>query len=137
MTLKRIIWVILALAVVGGFIAYKMYTKPHTEVNAMNADFQLSAAQLFQEYSENEDAANAKYLNKVIEVEGDISVINTLQSGSSFGLETGDPMGGVTCEFEAMDATNGLNTGQKVKVKGFCSGKLMDVVLVRCSIEKI
>lgn len=137
MNFRKIALLVFALALVGGIIGYKMYTKPHKEVTDSKADFSLSSADLYRAYGENEREANTKYLNKILEVKGTISTINTVDVGSSFVLDSGDPMGGITCEFESSDATKDLAVGQTVSVKGFCTGKLIDVVLTRCSVEKL
>ncbi|MEZ4910965.1 MAG: hypothetical protein R2774_08890 [Saprospiraceae bacterium] len=137
MNLRKITLIVLTLAFICGLAIYKVYTKPHKEVTDAHADFTLSSSNLYLAYSENEDEANAKYLNKIIEVEGKISTTNSLEGGASIALDCGDPMGGITCEFESPESLKGMSVGQSVKIKGFCTGKLIDVVLVRCSVQKI
>jgi hypothetical protein len=48
-------------------------------------------------------------------------------------LETGDPLAGIVCSFESA-APPAIVVGDTVRVKGVCTGMLMDVVLVRCTL---
>jgi hypothetical protein len=41
-------------------------------------------------------------------------------------------MGGVICEFEAGALKDIPSQGDNIRVRGICTGMLMDVVLVRC-----
>ena len=127
--------VILALAaiVIGGFFAYKMYTKKHDDMSDLKADFKISSAIFFQEFSNNEVEANEKYLNKIIEVNGEISKISTDDSGiTQIYLKSDDPMFGVICDMNPEEKIEHIKAGQTVIIKGICSGYLMDVALNRC-----
>ena len=80
---------------------------------------------------------NKKYLNKIILVSGKVqgTVVNdTGMTGLS--LESGSPMGGVICEFDTKSdpVKQKYEPGTELKLKGICTGKLMDVVLSRCVI---
>ncbi len=132
--MKKYIYVLLVLAMIGGLIGYKMFNKGHAETKNVTAEFVLSPSELLTAYESDEAAADAKYLDKIIEVKGKIKSINEVENGGSISLDTGNDMASVTCEFESKDAVNGIKIGDEVTVKGFCSGKLMDIVLVRCSL---
>ena len=132
--MKKYIYVLLVLAMIAGLIGYKMVNKGHAETKNVTAEFVLSPSELLTAYESDEAAADAKYLDKIIEVKGKIKSINEVENGGSISLDTGNDMASVTCEFESKDAVNGIKIGDEVTVKGFCSGKLMDIVLVRCSL---
>ena len=127
--MKKYIYIILVLAIIGGLIGYKMVNKSHVETKGVTAEFVLKPA-----YDLDEAAADTKYLDKILEVKGNVKAINEVENGGSISLDTGNDMASVTCEFESKDAVNGIKIGDEVTVKGFCSGKLMDIVLVRCSL---
>jgi hypothetical protein len=126
--------VLVLLGSVGAFIGYRMYNKPHPNVAAMKADVTFTAAALAKEYGADEKAADAKYLNKIIEVSGTISEVQDNQDGGKMViLATEDPAQGVQCSM--IDKSAKYTVGQQVTVKGKCSGQLMGVSLTECSIK--
>lgn len=133
--MKRYIKYVLLLALIGMGIGFYLYNKPHQNMQRAKADMTLPASELFSAFEANEDAANAQYLDKVVQVEGVIQDINQDENGQfSLTLESGSDMFGVICQFDEQSEhqTDHLKTGQKVTLKGICTGMLMDVVLVRC-----
>ena len=80
--------------------------------------------------------SNELYLNKVISVSGKIQNVLADTSGVAITLQTSSGLFGVTCK---MDETNldvsHYSEGQTVKIKGLCTGYLMDVILIRCVVE--
>ncbi len=133
--MKKYLKYILLLAVVGGAFGYYMYNKPHQNMTKAVAEMQLSATQLFTDYDNNEATANGKYLDKIMEVSGTIKEVTTDENGmTSLTLESGSEMFGVICQMDNLtkhDRTD-FKEGEEVKLKGICTGVLMDVVLVRC-----
>jgi len=131
---KKIILSAIALALlIGALVGYKMYNKPHRDLAEANADYELSATELFADYETGETAANAKYLDKVIRVEGEILTVSTDEAGqTSLTLDAGGIMGGVICQLDPEIGDTAFSEGQQVTLNGLCTGMLMDVVLVRC-----
>lgn len=128
-------WIVFVLvAAVAGFAGYKMYNKKHTDTATAKADVVMSPQELLSAYESDENAANAKYLDKLVEVEGIITSVNAPEKGSSLTMDTGNPMAAIICEFESPEVTKTLKQGDKVRVKGYCTGKLDDIVLSRCSV---
>jgi hypothetical protein len=125
---------ILGFAILGGGYGYLQYNKGHKETVGAKADITISPQDLLNAFETDENAANQKYLDKIIEIEGIVKAFNQTETGSSLSLETGSEMSAIICEFETANAVKDIPIGQKVKIKGFCTGKLMDVVLVRCSL---
>lgn len=94
----------------------------------------ISAVEITKEYNADEKAANAKYLNKAIEVSGTISGVSKNQDGGIVvTLDSGDPMAEVQCTLR--DSTANPEKGKNVVIKGFCGGNNMGVVLTRCIIK--
>jgi hypothetical protein len=131
---KFIPYIIVAAVLIGGLIAYNMYNKSHVETKDATSDIVISPKELLDAYELDEAAADAKYLDKIIEVKGTVKAINQVDKGGSLTLDTGNDMSSIICEFESVDAYANVKAGDQVTVKGFCSGKLMDIVLVRCSL---
>lgn len=132
MKIKKIIIGILVLGIIGAFIAYKMYNKPHVNVEEASADISITADKILNDFSSDENLANLKYLDKIIEVKGVVSEIN-IEKGI-ITIETNDDFGSVICHLseEASRKISGLQEGQIIVVKGICTGFLMDVILVKC-----
>lgn len=133
--MKKWIWILVALLLAGGFVGYKMYNKQHTDTAAAKADVTLTPQELVAAFEADENQANAKYLDKLIQVEGTVTAVNTPEKGSSLTLDTGNPLAAIICEFENGSSTAGVKQGDKVTVKGYCTGKLDDIVLGRCSLS--
>lgn len=132
--MKKYLPIIIALLAIGIYLAYNMYNKEHVETKNVTADVILTPSELLTAFDTDEEAANAKYLDKIIQVKGKVSSINEVETGGSISLDAGSAVAAIICEFESKDAVATVKIGDEVTVKGFCSGKLMDVVLVRCSL---
>ena len=124
---------ILLLLIIGwGF--YK-YNKPHAGIADQKTDYTLTAVDLFNSFQKDESAANKKYLEKVSEVKGMISVIQVGSANTNIQIDA-SPMGGVNCSFSSADeqVLKTLKKGDTLTVKGRCTGFLMDVNLVDCAL---
>jgi hypothetical protein len=120
---KRSIILVSSLIVVG-IAAWFIFNKPNRTV-ANEKGIEIAAAQLVKEYQSNEAEANAKYLDKALQVTGTISEVSQNQDGKiTVMLGSEDPMTGVFCTLK--DEAN-LTIGFTVTIKGFCSGILSDV----------
>jgi hypothetical protein len=132
--MKKVFITLVILGAIGAVIGYFMYNKQHTDLLSAQADFVLFPSTLANEYDENEETANAKYLDKIIELKGKVREISEDGTGIII-LETGNPMTGIQCEFQNPEDILNLQTGMQITVRGICAGKLMDVVLSRCIIK--
>lgn len=133
--IKVILFIAICGIVAGGAYIIRVFTKAPEEVLNITPDYTLEASLLYEEYESDEEAANAKYLDKVIQVTGPVAEI-LLNNDGEINLivkEEGD-FSGVNCSFakDEQDELASLEFGDKVTIKGFCTGMLMDVVLNRC-----
>jgi hypothetical protein len=135
---KIILSTFLALLTGLGF-AYYLYNKPHQGISDETPAFSLNAETLVSEYDRDEKKANSKYLGKIVEVMGVIAEKTKDKKGNFNVTLQGPDLAGIGCEFEQklQDKLTSLKEGQKVKIKGICTGVLMDVVLVDCVIENV
>jgi hypothetical protein len=127
-----ILWIVLA-----GFAVFYA-NRPVSSVSGAKADFSLGSNDFYLQFDQNEEAANQRYLGKIIEVSGIVQEINTDANGEINVTLNGDALFGVSCKLNAGANTSSqqIHKGDVVTVKGICSGKLMDIVLVNCSLEK-
>jgi hypothetical protein len=125
---NKIIISVLALAIGGGIFGYLQWNKPHSDMNEAKADLSISADMLMKEYDET------KYLNKTVQVSGIIKEVVKENGATSIKLEANDPVGDVSCELDkfTIQKEKTYNVGDKITMKGICTGKLMDIVIDRC-----
>ena len=122
---------LLAVLLLAALSAFLYFSSDHTQ--SQPSDYVSDAASIYREYSRDEAAGNQKYLNKVLEVHGELTEVTSDQNGSTVLMfrENGAP-GGVLCTMNG--ERSGLKVGQAVRVKGLCTGFLFDVVLNKCEL---
>ena len=118
-----------AVALVAGIaVIIYVFNKPHRDV-ANEKGVQLTAVALYEAFKKDETAANTQYLNKAIELTGEVSDISTNQEGKKVvNVKTGDPMVLINCTFKT-DPGN-IQAGQKIIFKGICTGYIPDMNVV-------
>ena len=128
--IRLIIILILIFSILGSAYAwFFIWDKPKQNVKDAKA-IPVQATVIFTEYNTNEKAANSKYIDKIVEVTGEVSNVSKNSEGKTVVLlKTDDLMFGVNCTMEG-DAR--ISTGDQVSIKGICTGYLTDVVLIRC-----
>ena len=134
---KRIIIFIVVLVAVVAAYAYYEYTRKPATANDRTTDFTMTTTQLLEAFS-NEDAANKKYQDKVIEVNGTIDAVAKNGKSYDVSLTTEDPMTLITVQLvpEENESASKLKTGDKIALKGICTGKNIDIELNKGSILK-
>ncbi|NBB89179.1 MAG: hypothetical protein GVX96_05285 [Bacteroidetes bacterium] len=136
MKIRNVLIVLLVAAIIGGVIGYQQYNKPHRDLMSEEVSAKITAQELFDDYEKDEAAANEKYLDNILEVSGTIEKVNVGEEKSTVQLRTDDLMAGIICEFEQGELKTIPTAGDKINVRGICTGMLMDVVLVRCVLMK-
>lgn len=137
--IRKLLIGILLLALTGVAAGIYLWYKPHQKVENTKG-ISINATELAREYSADEKRADAKYLNKAIQVSGTVSEVEQNQDGGIMVvLDTGDPMSGVQCSLREKNAT--ITKGTQIVIKGFCSGNsitgvsLTDCVIIKNSSE--
>ena len=124
---------VLTIAAIAGYV---IYNKPAEKKITAAADESMKATELYSAFENNEDNANQRFLNKVIQVTGIVNNISPSgTSGMTVLLSTGNEMSSISCEFSDTSGIKNISEGQQIRVKGKCTGLLMDVILVQCSIQ--
>jgi hypothetical protein len=135
MNKKLLLIALFTIIVLGAFYGISEWFREHDSTAKLKADYTVLATELFDAYEENEEEANAKYLEKVIKVTGEVVEIDKEEDISKVILASNDLMFGVICVFDGKDEiTTAPEIGSTVTLKGICSGKAMDVVLNRCAL---
>lgn len=71
--MKKIVWIVLVIVIFGAATVYYLFNKPHRDLVAEEAEIEMSAADLSASYEKDAEQANALYLDKVVQVQGNIT----------------------------------------------------------------
>ncbi len=138
----KILTGILVLISVGVLIGYFYINKPHPDYETMEAKYKLKARELYDIFYNSPKIASGTYNGKIIQITGTPDNIETTDSlviavfaynKGMFGDE------GIRCIMlpDYNDIKDTFSPGQKISLKGFCSGyNDTDVILEKCSIIK-
>lgn len=130
MTRKKILLTVavIVIATVSG-VAYYEYNRPAADVKEMTAE-SVNAVELFKQFSSNEQQANIAYLNKPLQVTGNVLQVKQNPDGAAqIILDSGDPMFGIACSMDQSQKM--VKPGDHVTIKGICTGYLNDVVIIK------
>lgn len=137
---KKILLGLLIMAIGAAGYGFYLFNKKPADIRKETAAYEMNASDLLADFNKDEDAANKKYLDKVIGVKGKVAEVklDSTTGQATVILDSGDPVSSVTCSFydEEAGSVKKLSPGKEVVIKGKCTGKLMDVVLNKCSIEQ-
>jgi hypothetical protein len=138
--MKRLVYLLISVLLISiaVFAGYRYINRPVASTSGKDAQITVTPQNLLADFEKDENAANIKYLDKVIAVKGKINSIKADNKDNiSLILDTGNPISGIVCNLEKSQSEKSarLKTNDEVKIKGVCSGMLMDVILVSCVIE--
>ena len=99
-------------------------------------DISLTADKIMDDFFSDESKANKRYLDKIIEVSGIISELKVVKVKGIITLKTTQDFGNVLCHLseDTSQDIQTLSEGQRITLKGVCTGYLMDVILVKSEI---
>jgi flagellar basal body-associated protein FliL len=125
---KILLAIIIVIAITGGIVAYRIFNKEHRDVTKEQG-VQLSAQQLYDAFRTNEAAANKIYLDKAIEMKGEVAEVTTNQDGNTVvNFKTNDPLFVINCTFKTNPGQ--LKIGDTITFKGICTGYIPDANVV-------
>jgi len=134
--MKKIYKYLLALIGIGIIVILivwqVVFKKSDSSVKNNKAEYEIEASQIINQFETNEELANTQYLGKVIIVSGTLESFKETNDISLYIKQETD-MSGILCSFDktAIDLSV-LKTGSQIKVKGICTGYLIDVVMNKC-----
>jgi RecJ-like exonuclease len=132
----KIIIGIFLVAVLGLLVSLYYYNKPHVDVRASEAAYVLTVQNLIDEYRNNENESDKKYSENVIQVKGTVFEISVLKGNSVITLKDEGLESSIICHMLPEDNKRALQLkmGDEINIKGICTGYLMDVIMVRCTL---
>lgn len=134
--LKKILLLLVVAGLAGGGVGYYLWNKKMPSMQGQRPDITVNAGQLFADFNDDETAATAKYVGKIIAVSGKVRESSTLEDGTpKVILETGSDFG-ISCEFDpnTKHARTEFQPGEQLTIKGECAGLNLDVQLARCAV---
>lgn len=135
--MKKIIFIGLTLLIIAAAgVYFYTFKKPARTAASEKEVYTMSASELVSNFEDDENAANAKYLNQVIKVYGTVVSVSESDNNITVLLKESDSNAGVSCSFEKKGFEKSkVPRGQKVFIKGICSGFLFDVILNKCVLD--
>ncbi|HRI22490.1 MAG TPA: hypothetical protein PLA68_16125 [Panacibacter sp.] len=126
-TKKKILSGIAVVIFITAAYAYYVWNKPARNVTEEKG-IEITAVAIFDSFTTNENRANSLYLNKAIQVTGEVTEIKNNQAGETvIYLKSNDPVFGVNCTFK--ESPGALIKGNTITFKGVCTGFLSDVII--------
>ena len=127
---------LLVLVLSGWLIFSSIFKDNCVDTHSLETSVRISSEQLLSSFKENELAANSNYVEKIIEVKGEIRDISFLNNRYTIYLYGGDEINSLICDMnpDQADRVKELKTGQTVVLKGVCKGFLMDAIFLNCVI---
>ncbi len=108
---------ILAVGLIG---AYRMWNKPHKNVQDSSA-ITVTATELYNSFLKDSSKANELYTNNVVHVSGEVSQVSVNQQAQQVvQLKTAVAEAFINCTIEGKKVS--AQAGDKISIKGICSG---------------
>lgn len=136
--MKKILLLLVCVGAIGAGYGIYMYNKPHASIKNMHSEHSVSAVEIQSAYDQDETAANASYLGKVLTITGELAEVNQENNENAFlVMRTESMMSTVKCQLDQLTEhpkLDGLKVGDQITIKGICTGYLMDVIIERAII---
>lgn len=143
--LKKLLLIVVILVAIGGITIYLIFSEKFEDTRKQKADFTLTAGDLISEFQQNDSAANKKYAEKIVLVNGKIA--ETEAADTTINIKMIDTLTGSYIIFafqeQHIKEAKQLKEGDTVSIKGSCSGgsysKILETEFIsfkRCAINK-
>ena len=129
---KKIFLAVLSIGLLSAAAVYYyvfIYSANHRRSAEDEQCIVVSAADLVKQYQSSEATANAKFLDKALQVTGVVGEVKKDPTGNTtVTIKSDDAFAGVFCTLKKTETTLPV-VGSTIVVKGFCKGFLSDVVI--------
>lgn len=134
-SVKIALFVVFFIAVAGILAALYLYNLKPQDLQKVKPHFVITATDLQKAFEENEKASSEKYIDKIIEVSGEITSVKPGEKNTlNISLKTGSDFSAVICTLPTVSDTTFFKTGNQITLRGVCSGFLLDVLLNNCAV---
>ena len=138
--LKKTIWIVAGpVFVFISFLLMEKYlmNKTYDNTATIKAEYEVTASGLIREFTLNDSAANKKYREKIIIVNGNPSEVD-IQSDSTVNIKFTDSTGSYiifSLDKNQYEKASTIQTNETVSLKGSCSGSVYSDILGTSSIS--
>jgi hypothetical protein len=117
---------------------YNEYNRGMPDTHQLKPSFKLNAEEILKQFEANEAETTIRYTEKTICVRGIVGYTYFTDTSATVFLNGAGALASIICEFQkgSTKEVQNLKTGNTVTIKGICSGYLLDVVMVRCVVDK-
>lgn len=144
------IWTFVLIGIVlVAFYFYKEYTRTNKDLSKLKAEIKISALDLISAFEESDSLTNIKFIDKIIEVTGNVKVLEKDDNGG-YTIVLGDiaSLSSVRCLTDSNYRSDAslLQQNSTITIRGMCTGfkknELLgenlgsDVELTRCVVIK-
>jgi hypothetical protein len=115
----------------------KVMAETYISTDNVKADYTISATELLNEFIKDDSAANARYREKIITVNGNVSQLERT-SDSTTNIRFDDPAGSYivfSFDKEQYEDVMDIKPGDPVSLKGSCSGSIYSQILETTAIS--
>jgi len=129
---KRIIWTsIVVLVIAGAGIYWYVHTETFADTKDRKAAFTVNAHDFIREFIENGEAANARYTDQIVVVNGRVS--ETEMADTTMNIIMDEPNSGSFIIFafqqQYLAEAKTVKVGDSLSIKGSCSGGIFSEIL--------
>lgn len=120
--IKIVIAIVFIVIVAGSVYAYTEFNRKATSTKDLRSEFNTAASKLIDEFENDSKASNNKYLNKTIEITGNIKNAEE-QLGYTIVLGDSIHTTSIRCSMDSSFRASPLYTnGQVITIKGIYTG---------------
>lgn len=142
---KKWLWAGFLLLLAGGAGIWYVFTEKFSDTLDVKADFTVNAMDFIQEFRQDMTAANKKYSEKIVVVNGRVSEIDAVDTTANIKMV--DTTSGAYIIFafqrQHLDEARQMKEGDSVSIKGSCSNGVFSSILEteyiafkRCAVNK-
>ena len=145
---KKLKWALVTLFVLllaAGAIVWYVFNEKFADTTQKKADYTVNAMGFIKEFQQDRNAANKKYTEKIIVVNGIVAQVETADTTAN--IKFIDSLTGAYVIFafqqQHLNEAKTIKTGDQVSIKGSCSGGAYSSILEtdyitfkRCAINK-
>jgi len=139
--MKKLVFIIgiITAIIVGSLIAYYTYNKPHIDIQKKEADFEIDADALLDEFLADINKATLNYNGKIVIVNGKL-ITQILDDQPASSILIAGEKAIVNCEWDSAKAfqLKEFKKGDQIAVKGLFVGYddlLEELQIKKCIIE--
>jgi len=142
---KKNVAFIIILVLAGAAVAWYLFTDTFSDTAHRKVEFTVDAMDFIKEFEKDNKLANQKYTEKIIAVNGTVSEVESADTTTNIKMIDSESGSYIIFAFQQQHLADAkkLKAGDKVSIKGSCSGgtfsEILETELIsfkRCAINK-